>query len=1147
MPFKRLLVANRGEIAIRIFRAATELNIRTVAIYAHEDRFALHRYKADEAYKLGGIGDPRGAYLNWQRIIEYAGKWGVDAIHPGYGFLSENPDFAQACKDAGITFMGPSPEILRVFGDKVAAKKAAVSAGIAVIPGPLSPVPDVESACRVAKDIGYPVTLKALSGGGGKGIRQVQDEPQLREAFPRAQSEAMSSFSRAEIYIEKTVHGAKHIEVQIVADNHGNTVHLYERDCSIQRRHQKVVEVAPALGISEKTRANLLSDAVKIARSVNYHGVGTVEFLVAKDGSHYFLEVNPRIQVEHTVSEMVTGVDIVHASILIADNKPLSHPAIRINSQESISCRGVAIQCRITTEDPKNNFSPDTGQITAYRPPQGFGLRLDEGHATTGGYVTPHYDSLLVKVTTWALDLFGASRKMHRALSEFRIRGVKHNIPLLKNIVSDDGFTKGLMDTGYLADNPHLYEFPASRDRASKMLKYIADVTVNNPHGLPLTAYQGVRDILPPGSHFDPRLTPKIRTAKEIFSAGGSKALTEWIKNSKELLLTDTTMRDAHQSLFATRMRSTDILKAADFYRENASALFSVEMWGGATFDTCLRFLKEDPWERLAQVREKIPNSLLQMLLRGDNAVGYTNYPEWVIRDFIKESVRAGLDIFRIFDCLNNPEQMAIAIDGVKNENGIVEACICYTGDLTSPRETKYTLGYYINIAKQLVAMGTDILCIKDMAGLLRPEAAGRLIKGLRDHVDIPIHLHTHDTSGNGVAMLLAASEAGCDIVDGAVSSMAGLTSQPSLNAIVAALENTPRASRLPLEVLDELDHYWEAVRTMYAAFDPGIKSTSTRVYRHEIPGGQYSNLYDQARNVGVSSSEFQALTERYREVNDLFGNIVKVTPSSKVVGDLALLLQKHGLTGPQFLKEKPALDYPDSVVSFFKGHMGIPFGGFPEDVRKMVLGNDAPPPGKPDAEDKASSEEVRARVEEKMGRPASDREVLTYALYPKVFLDFVSHHQKFHKVDSLPTPVFFYGLQQNEEIEVDIEPGKTLVISLNGVSEPNEKAERTVFFKLNGYQREVRVVDAKLGAKVKVNRKADVMNAGHVAAPMPGKVLEVKIKKGEKVEKGQALIVTESMKMEYVITAKSGGLVKDILISPAAQVESGDLLAEIQ
>ena len=605
MPFKRLLVANRGEIAIRIFRAATELNIRTIAIYAHEDRFAIHRYKADEAYKLGGIGDPRGAYLNWQRIIESAVKWGVDAIHPGYGFLSENPDFAQACKDAGISFIGPSADILKIFGDKIEAKKAAVKAGITVIPGPLNPVPDVEEASRVAKSIGYPITLKALSGGGGKGIRQVTNEAELREAFPRAQSEAMSSFSRAEIYIEKTINGAKHIEVQIVADNHGNTVHLYERDCSIQRRHQKVVEVAPALGISQTTRNNLLNDAVRLAKSVKYQCVGTVEFLVSKDGSHYFLEVNPRIQVEHTVTEMVTGIDIVQASILIADNKMLSHPAIGIQSQESISCRGVAIQCRITTEDPQNNFAPDTGQITAYRPPQGFGLRLDEGHATTGGYVTPHYDSLLVKVTTWSLDLFGASRKMHRGLSEFRIRGVKHNIPLLKNIISHDGFIKGQMDTGYLAENPELFTFPASRDRASKLLRYVAEVTVNNPHGIPLKSYHGPRINTPPGLNFN--FEPKIpaRTAKGVFEAEGAKGLAKWIKDSKELLLTDTTMRDAHQSLFATRMRTRDLLDSTDFYREQASGLFSLEMWGGATFDTCLRFLKEDPWERLAQVREK--------------------------------------------------------------------------------------------------------------------------------------------------------------------------------------------------------------------------------------------------------------------------------------------------------------------------------------------------------------------------------------------------------------------------------------------------------------------------------------------------------------------------------------------------------------
>lgn len=1145
MPFKRIMVANRGEIAIRIFRAVHELSIRTVAIYSHEDRFALHRYKADEAYKVGRAGDPLGAYLNWQRIIETAKAVNADAIHPGYGFLSENADFAQACAEAGITFIGPSPEILRTFGDKVIAKKTAVASGISVIPGPLEPVENTEQAKAVAASLGYPVTLKALSGGGGKGIRVVQSEVELLEAFPRAKSEAKTSFGKDDIYIEKTVLAAKHIEVQIVGDYTGNIVHLFERDCSIQRRHQKVVEVAPAMGISQKTRENLLADAVKIAKYVGYVGIGTVEFLVAKDGSHYFLEVNPRIQVEHTVTEMITGFDLVQTSIMMADQRTLSHPAVAIKNQDNVQCRGVAVQCRVTTEDPKNNFAPDTGKITAYRPAQGFGIRLDEGHGTSGGVVTPYYDSLLVKVTVWAIDLYGAARKMHRALTEFRIRGVKHNIPVLKNILAHPRFFDASMDTAFLAEHKELFEFPTSRDRASKLLNFIAEVSVNNPHALPSKDFKGEKDsvyLVPSGAIEK----PSGPTAKQVFAKGGAAALVKWIHAQKCLLMTDTTMRDAHQSLFATRLRTRDILRCSDFYREKGSGFFSLEMWGGATFDTCLRFLKEDPWERLAQVREMIPNTLLQMLLRGDNAVGYANYPEWVIRDFIRETVRSGLDLFRIFDCLNNPSQMAIAIDEVKNQGAIAEACICYTGNLTSKNETKYTLKYYLDIARELVTMGSDILCIKDMAGLLRPHSARVLVSALKSEFGVPIHLHTHDTSGNGVAMLLEAVRAGCNIVDGAVSAMSGLTSQPSLNALVAAVDGTETKSPVSLATLDELGRYWEGVRTMYQAFDPGIKATTTRVYEHEIPGGQYSNLYDQARNVGVTADEFFGLTERYKEVNELLGNIVKVTPSSKVVGDFALLLQKHGLTGQRFKDEKPRLDYPDSVVSFFKGHMGTPYGGFPADIRGLVLGDASIPPEKPPLEKTGTKEDVRQRLRQRFDKEPTDREILNAVLYPKVFQEFAAHQQNFGKVDSLPTPVFFYGLAVGDEIEVDIERGKTLVISVAGIGEPDEKGVRTVFFNLNGYPREVRVIDSSIKGASSNLPKADTHNASHIGAPMPGKVLDVQVKKGDKVSKGQPLLVTESMKMEYVIAAKTAGEIRDILVKKGEMVEGGDLLVEM-
>lgn len=1144
MPFRRLLVANRGEIAIRICRAATELNIRTVAIYSHEDRFALHRYKADEAYRIGAPGEPLRAYLDWRAIVDKARELGADAIHPGYGFLSENPDFARACQEAGITFVGPSPEVLALFGDKVAAKKAAARAGLPIIPGRLDPVPTLEEAQAVAQEIGFPVTLKALSGGGGKGIRIVHSLAELAQAFERARSEAATSFGRPDVYIEKTLLRPKHIEVQILGDQEGNIVHLFERDCSIQRRHQKVVEIAPALGIPESTRTHLHDAAIKLASSVQYHGVGTVEFLVDEQGRSYFLEVNPRIQVEHTVTEMVTGHDIVQASILVAAGKPLSHPALGIRSQDSIQPRGVAIQCRITTEDPLKDFAPDTGRITAYRPPQGFGVRLDEGHGTSGGIVTPYYDSLLVKVTVWALDLYGASRKMARSLTEFRIRGVRHNIPLLRNIVNHPKFYDGTFTTQFFAEHPEVFAFRSPRDRASKMLHFIADATVNNPHVLPDKVRRGA--LHSPALDSTPYVQPSQTTAKDVLRQGGVQALTDWIRNHKALLLTDTSMRDAHQSLFATRLRTRDVLNACDFYRTALPQFFSLEMWGGATFDTCLRFLKEDPWERLAQVRARVPNTLLQMLLRGDNAVGYTNYPEWVVRDFIRLTVDAGLDVFRIFDCLNNPEQMAVAIDEVRKRGAIAEACICYTGNVASSRETKYTLQYYIDIAKTLASLGADILCIKDMAGLLRPAGARLLIRALRDHVDLPIHLHTHDTSGNGVATLLAAAEAGCHIIDGAVSSMSGLTSQPSLNALIASLDGHDRCPTVPLAALDHVATYWEVVRTMYQAFDPGINATSTRVYSHEIPGGQYSNLYDQARKVGVTADEFYALTERFREVNDLFGNIVKVTPSSKVVGDMALLLQKHGLNGQTYLATKPKLDYPDSVVSFFRGHMGVPYGGFPAEVRSLVLGPDAPPPEKLAMTVQDSLSSVRADLERLVGRAVTDQEVLSYRLYPKVFREYLEHRDRFGDVTTLPTTIFFYGVTVGEEVEVDIEPGKTLIFTLRSVSDADAQGTRTVFFELNGYPREIRVQDSSLAKKVARRPAAERTNPRHVPSPMPGKVLAIKVALGDSVKEGQVLCVTESMKMEYQITAKSPGTVQALHIRVGEMIEDGDLLCEI-
>ena len=1141
---KRILVANRGEIATRLFRAATELNMQTIAIYSHEDRFSVHRFKADEAYKVGKAGDPLGAYLDWQAIINLAVEKNIDAIHPGYGFLSENPDFAQACERAGILFCGPDSKLIKLFGDKLEAKKTAIQCGLPVIPGTEKPVETFEEAKSIAASIGFPITLKALSGGGGKGIRVVQRPEDLEEAFQRSRSEAKASFGQADVYIEKNIRQPKHIEVQIAGDSQGQVFHFFERDCSVQRRHQKVIEIAPALGINQHTRDKVLSYAISLAKGVDYVGIGTIEFLVDQDGEAYFLEVNPRIQVEHTVTEMITGYDLAQMSILLAAGRSFDHPAIGIESQEDIRMKGVAVQCRITSENPQNNFAPDTGVILAYRPAQGFGIRLDEGFATSGGLVTPYYDSLLVKVTAHGKDLYGAARKMIRALKEFRIRGVRHNIPLLINILSHKKFFEAGLDTSFLDQHPEVFEFPQPRDRATKLLKFIADVSINNPHQI------NPKDAIEHTNRYElsSKEAPKeVEHAKAIFDQGGTEALVNWIKKQQQLLLTDTTLRDAHQSLFATRLRNYDIFAASSFYKTQLSGLFSLECWGGATFDTCLRFLKEDPWDRLARLREAVPNILLQMLIRGDNAVGYTNYPKWVVDDFIRLTVDAGLDIFRIFDCFNNPDHMQTAIDSVKKYGGIAEVSLCYTGNISDPQKSKYDLAYYKKLATDLAKRGADILAIKDMAGLLRPTAATQLVSELKSIVDIPIHLHTHATSGLQEATLLAAAEAGCDIVDGAVASMSGLTSQPSLNAVVAALELSEKAPTVSLSDLNELSRYWEDIRPLYRAFDPGLRSTSTDVYDHEIPGGQYSNLYNQAQKVGLSASEFLELTLRYQEVNTLFGDIIKVTPSSKVVGDMALFLQKNKLTAARLMEEKPALDYPDSVKSFFQGHIGIPYGGFNETLRKMVLGEQPPEPSKPDTNPNDNLELARTELREYLDHEPSDQDVVSYRLYPKVFLEFKQHEKTYGHVESLPTDVFFYGLKPDREIEVELEPGKTLIISLSGMTEPDLNGHRRVFFQLNGFPRALETADhaAETGKKPS-RKKADPNHRDHLPAPMPGKVLEIRLVAGDKVKKGDIILVTEAMKMEYAVSAKKDGALQEIFVQAGDYIDEGDLLAII-
>lgn len=1144
-PFKRLLIVNRGEIAIRIARAATELAVQTVGIYSYEDRFALHRYKTDESYRVGQEGDPLGAYLNAEDIVSKAKKWNIDAIHPGYGFLSENEHFSRLCLGAGIKFIGPSPEILAAFGHKARAREIAKEAGLTVVAGS-SALSSLEEAQQLAKEMGYPVTLKAISGGGGRGIRMVDRPEDLAEAYARSSSEALLAFGNSQLYLEKRVVRPRHIEVQILGDAAGNIVHLFERDCSIQRRNQKVIEVAPAKGISQKTREKILEDALKIARHVKYEGLGTVEFLVTPDEQSIFLEVNPRVQVEHTVTEMVTGVDLLQASILVAAGYELKDPLIGISSQASIRCQGTAIQCRVTTENPLKNFAPETGTLIAYRPAGGFGIRLDESLGTPGETVSLHYDSLLVKVTAWGKTLEAAATKMGRCLSEFRIRGIKHNIPLLTNVMSHPAFLASHLTTDFLTEHTDVYNYLLPKDRATKILRYVAQVTVNDPHGLGHSRTERVSDtdvspILVSAGKEEPNSL--LTNPKKILDEKGPQALIDWIKNEKRLLLTDTSMRDAHQSLFATRLRTRDILKVAPFYSQQMAHLFSLELWGGATFDTCLRFLKEDPWERLTLLREAIPNILFQMLLRGDNAVGYTNYPHWVIQDFVKESKNSGIDIFRIFDCLNQADKMETAIDEVKKNNAIAEVCLCYTGDVADLTRTKYDLKYYQDLAKKFAAMGADILCVKDMAGLLKPHAAKILIEGLREVSDLPIHLHTHDTSGVGVATLLRAAESGCHIVDAAISSMSGLTSQPSLNAVVASLQGQNRDTQLDLKVLDPLTRYWEGVRGMYRAFDPGIKATSTDVYLHEIPGGQYSNFYEQAKKVGLSAEEFHALTERYKEVNDLLGDIIKVTPSSKVVGDMALLLHKNRLTGPEYLSKKPKLDYPDSWLSFLKGHMGEPEGGFPHELRVLALGNPPPPLETITASKQGSFKETQIELSSLLGRPASSAEVLSYRLYPKVFKEYLEHDKLYGKVSDLPTPVFFYGLSQKEEIEINLELGKTLYVSLSSISEPNEKGRRSIFFKLNGFDRIIEIADNSLKSSTADRLKGDPLNESHIIAPMPGKVLDVKVQVDQIIKAGQVLLVTESMKMEYAITAKRDGKVSHIHVQNKDVIEEGDLL----
>jgi pyruvate carboxylase len=1140
--FSRILVANRSEIAIRVFRACAELDIRTIGIYSKEDRGALHRYKADESYPLPESRDPLKAYLDIPTIIRIAKQHGAEAIHPGYGFLSENPDFSRACQEAGIVFIGPTPELLEAMGDKTAARRQAQTLGIPVVPGTDQPLPDAESAVQWAAGVGYPVILKASFGGGGRGMRVANDDRELREYFTTATREAEAAFGRGDVFLEKYLARPKHIEVQVLADTHGNTVHLFERDCSVQRRHQKVIEIAPSPSITEELRAALCDSAVRLAQSVGYINAGTVEFLVDEGGGFYFIEMNPRIQVEHTVTEMVTGIDIVKCQIHVAEGKPLSDPRINISGQEAVTRRGYAIQCRITTEDPGNNFIPDYGRITHYRSAAGFGIRLDGGTAFSGAVITPFYDSLLVKLSAESLTFEDACRKLTRALSEFRIRGVKTNIPFLENVIRHPVFLEGRCTTTFIEENPGLFTFPQRADRATKLLEFIGDIVINGSPTLPkgtVTPKLRIAVIPAPGSQ--PRET--LKGSREVLRELGPERFSRWVCDQKRLLITDTTLRDAHQSLLATRVRTYDMVRVADAIQRDFPGMFSLEMWGGATFDVTMRFLSEDPWVRLAQLRERVPNILFQMLLRGANAVGYTNYPDNVVKGFVRVAAHEGIDLFRIFDSLNYVPAMLPAIDAVREAGAIAEAAICYTGDLFDPARSKYHLDYYVRMAKELERAGATMLGIKDMAGLLRPYAARKLVSTLKQEVGIPIHFHTHDTAGGQIGSYLFAAEAGVDVVDCAISSMSGLTSQPSMEALVAALQRQERDTELDLDALIRHADYWGVVREHYAPFESDLKSSSGDVYLHEIPGGQYSNLRPQAEAMGLGD-RLPELKRMYAVVNEMLGDIVKVTPSSKVVGDLALYMLTHNLTPEEVLRRGEEIQFPESVVGLFAGEIGYPEGGFPQRLEEVVLKGRTPVEGRLGQHlPPIDLVKTRRELEKTLGRKVSDTEVMSHLMYPRVFQEFADHVRQYGDVSYVPTPVFFYGMEPGDEVAIEIEEGKILYIKLIAATPADAEGMVTLFFELNGHPREVKVPDRSTTATVKRHPKADPDNMHHVGAPMPGAVVEVAVQPGQAVEKDDLLVALEAMKMQMYINSPVRGTVKEVLVAPGARIDTGDLL----
>ncbi|RWB69296.1 MAG: pyruvate carboxylase [Mesorhizobium sp.] len=1148
MAITKILVANRSEIAIRVFRAANELGLKTVAIWAEEDKYSLHRFKADESYQVGrgphlakDMG-PIESYLSIEEVIRVARLSGADAIHPGYGLLSESPEFAEACAEAGITFIGPKPETMRRLGNKVAARNLAIEVGVPVVPA-TDPLPDdMDEVKKLAAQIGYPVMLKASWGGGGRGMRAIRAEADLAREVMEGKREAKAAFGKDEVYLEKLIERARHVEVQVLGDTHGNAVHLFERDCSIQRRNQKVVERAPAPYLSEELRHELCGYALKIARETSYIGAGTVEFLQDADtGKFYFIEVNPRIQVEHTVTEQVTGIDIVKAQIHILDGFAIGTKESGVPAQKDIRLNGHALQCRITTEDPEHNFIPDYGRITAYREAAGFGIRLDGGTAYSGAVITRFYDPLLEKVTAWAPTPGEAISRMNRALREFRIRGVATNLTFLEAIINHPRFADNSYTTKFIDTTPELFEQVKRQDRATKLLTYLADVSVNGhpeTRGRPAPKANAAAPVVPYLNGHIPE------GSKQRLDALGPEKFAAWMRAQRQVLVTDTTMRDGHQSLLATRMRTYDIVGIAGTYARALPQLLSLECWGGATFDVAMRFLTEDPWERLGKVREAAPNLLLQMLLRGANGVGYTNYPDNVVQHFVKQAASGGVDLFRVFDCLNWVENMRVAMDAVGAEGKLVEAAMCYTGDILDPARAKYDLKYYVGLAKELEAAGAHIIAVKDMAGLLKPAAARVLFKALREATDLPIHFHTHDTSGLSAATVLAAVESGADAIDAAMDSFSGNTSQPCLGSIVEALKGTERDPGLDPQWIRHISFYWEAVRNQYAAFESDLKGPASEVYLHEMPGGQFTNLKEQARSLGLET-RWHEVAQAYHDVNLMFGDIVKVTPSSKVVGDMALMMVSQDLTVADV--ENPAKDiaFPDSVVSMLRGDLGQSPGGWPAALQKKALKGEKPITVRPGsllkpADLKASRKDIETKLERKL----SEYEFASWLMYPKVFTDFATAQETYGPVSVLPTPTYFYGMKSEDEIFLDIEKGKTLVVRCQAFGDVDDKGMVTVFFELNGQPRRIKVPDRAHGASAaKARRKAEPGNEGHVGAPMPGVVSALAVAAGQAVKAGDVLLSIEAMKMETALHAERDGEIAEVLVKAGDQIDAKDLL----